>query len=44
MGVFEPIHEAAPKYATKNVVNPIAAILAGKMMFEYMQSRRFVDI
>ncbi len=36
MGVFEPIHGTAPKYADKNVVNPIAAILAGKMMFEYL--------
>jgi isocitrate/isopropylmalate dehydrogenase len=36
MGVFEPIHGTAPKYADKNVVNPSAAILAGKMMFEYL--------
>jgi isocitrate dehydrogenase (NAD+) len=36
MGVFEPIHGTAPKYADKNVVNPIAAIMAGKMMFEYL--------
>jgi isocitrate/isopropylmalate dehydrogenase len=36
MGVFEPIHGTAPKYADKNVVNPIAAILAGKMMLEYL--------
>jgi isocitrate dehydrogenase (NAD+) len=36
MGVFEPIHGTAPKYADKNVVNPIAALMAGKMMFEYL--------
>lgn len=36
MGVFEPIHGTAPKYADKNVVNPSAAILAGKMMFDYL--------
>ena len=36
MGVFEPIHGTAPKYADKNVVNPIAAILAGEMMLEYL--------
>jgi isocitrate/isopropylmalate dehydrogenase len=36
MAVFEPIHGTAPKYADKDVVNPIAAIMAGKMMFEYL--------
>ena len=36
MGVFEPIHGTAPKYADKNVINPIAAIMAGKMMFDYL--------
>ena len=36
MGVFEPIHGTAPKYADKNVVNPIAAIMASKMMFDYL--------
>jgi isocitrate dehydrogenase (NAD+) len=34
--VFEPIHGTAPKYADKNVVNPVAAIMAGKMMFDYL--------
>jgi len=36
MGVFEPIHGTAPKYADKNIVNPSAAILAAKMMLEYL--------
>lgn len=36
MGVFEPIHGTAPKYADKNVVNPIAAIMAGRMMLDYL--------
>jgi len=36
MGVFEPIHGTAPKYADKNVINPIAAIMAAKMMFDYL--------
>ena len=35
-GVFEPVHGTAPKYADKNVVNPSAAILAAKMMFDYL--------
>lgn len=36
MAVFEPIHGTAPKYADKNVVNPIAAIMAARMMFDYL--------
>ena len=32
--MFEPIHGSAPKYAGKNVANPIATILAGKLMLE----------
>jgi len=34
--VFEPIHGTAPKYADKNVVNPIAAIRAAMMMLDYL--------
>lgn len=36
MAVFEPIHGTAPKYADKNVANPIAAIMAAKMMLDYL--------
>ena len=36
MAVFEPIHGTAPKYADKNVVNPIAAIMAARMMFDFL--------
>jgi len=36
MAVFEPIHGTAPKYAGKFVVNPIASIMAAKMMFDYL--------
>lgn len=36
MAVFEPIHGTAPKHAGKDVVNPIAAILATKMMLRYL--------
>jgi len=32
--MFEPIHGSAPRHAGKNVANPIATILAGKMMLE----------
>jgi isocitrate dehydrogenase (NAD+) len=34
--VFEPIHGTAPKYADKNVVNPIAAIRAAMMMLDHL--------
>jgi isocitrate/isopropylmalate dehydrogenase len=34
--VFEPTHGSAPKYAGRNVVNPLAAILAAKMMVEWL--------
>jgi len=34
--VFEPTHGSAPKYAGKYVVNPMAAILAAKMMLDWL--------
>jgi isocitrate/isopropylmalate dehydrogenase len=36
MAVFEPVHGTAPKCAGKNVVNPIATILAARMMLDYL--------
>src|SRR5262245_60972150 len=36
VSLFEPIHGSAPKYAGKNVANPIATILAVQMMLEYL--------
>ena len=36
MAVFEPIHGTAPKHAGKNRVNPIAAIMAGQMLFDHL--------
>ncbi len=35
-GLFEPTHGSAPKYAGMYKVNPIAAILSAKLMFEYL--------
>jgi isocitrate/isopropylmalate dehydrogenase len=32
--MFEPIHGSAPKYAGKNVANPIASIWTAQMMLE----------
>jgi len=34
--VFEPTHGSAPKYAGMNKVNPIAQILAAKMMLDWL--------
>lgn len=34
--VFEPTHGSAPKYAGQYKVNPIASILAAKMMLEWL--------
>ncbi|MEM0457157.1 MAG: isocitrate/isopropylmalate dehydrogenase family protein [Nitrososphaerota archaeon] len=34
--IFEPVHGSAPKHAGKNKANPIAAIMAGKMMVEWL--------
>jgi 3-isopropylmalate dehydrogenase len=36
LGVFEPTHGSAPKYAGQNKVNPIATILAAKMMLDWL--------
>ncbi|MFX0095000.1 MAG: isocitrate/isopropylmalate dehydrogenase family protein [Candidatus Hodarchaeota archaeon] len=35
-GLFEPTHGSAPKYAGQYKVNPIAAILSGKLMLEWL--------
>jgi isocitrate/isopropylmalate dehydrogenase len=34
--MFEPIHGSAPKYAGKNVVNPVAAIESIRMMLDHL--------
>jgi isocitrate/isopropylmalate dehydrogenase len=36
LAVFEPTHGSAPKYAGQYRVNPIATILAAKMMLEWL--------
>ncbi|MCX7914084.1 MAG: 3-isopropylmalate dehydrogenase [Thermodesulfovibrionales bacterium] len=36
VSMFEPIGGSAPKYAGKNLINPLAAICAGAMMLEYL--------
>lgn len=39
LAVFEPTHGSAPKYAGQYKVNPIATILAAKMMLEWLGER-----
>ena len=34
--VFEPTHGSAPKYAGKGIVNPIATILASRLMLDHL--------
>ncbi len=34
--MFEPVHGSAPKYAGKNVANPIGAVLSAGLMLEYL--------
>jgi 3-isopropylmalate dehydrogenase len=36
LAVFEPTHGSAPKYAGQNKVNPIATILAARMMLDWL--------
>lgn len=36
VSLFEPIHGSAPKFAGKDVANPIGAILTASMMLEYL--------
>ncbi|MCL2358732.1 MAG: isocitrate/isopropylmalate dehydrogenase family protein [Nitrososphaerota archaeon] len=35
-GMFEPVHGSAPKYTGMNRVNPIATIMAGAMMLDWL--------
>ena len=34
--MFEPIGGSAPKYTGKNLINPLAAVMAGHMMLNYL--------
>jgi tartrate dehydrogenase/decarboxylase/D-malate dehydrogenase len=38
--MFEPVHGSAPDIAGKGVVNPIAAILTGGMMLDFLGAKR----
>lgn len=38
--MFEPIHGSAPKYTGKNEINPIATILSGAMMLDFLKQEK----
>jgi 3-isopropylmalate dehydrogenase len=35
-GMFEPIHGSAPKYAGKNVANPVAAVASVQLLLDFL--------
>ncbi len=35
--MFEPVHGSAPRYAGKNIANPMGAILSAQMMLEHLR-------
>ncbi|MFA5857620.1 MAG: 3-isopropylmalate dehydrogenase [Elusimicrobiota bacterium] len=43
VSMFEPIHGSAPKYAGKNVINPIATVMAGAMMLDVLGESEAAD-
>jgi isocitrate/isopropylmalate dehydrogenase len=45
LGVFEPSHGSAPKYAGQYKVNPIATVLSAKMMLDWLgETEKGADI
>ena len=40
LAIFEPTHGSAPKYAGQYKVNPIACILAAKLMLDYLKEEK----
>jgi len=41
--VFEPTHGSAPKYAGKNIANPVAMLLSTKLMLSYLGEEEMAD-
>ncbi|MBA4418635.1 MAG: 3-isopropylmalate dehydrogenase [Syntrophus sp. (in: bacteria)] len=44
VSMFEPIGGSAPKYTGKNIINPLAAILAGGMLLEFIGEKEGADL
>ena len=43
VSMFEPIGGSAPKYTGKHVINPLAAIEAGRMMLDELGETKAAD-
>ncbi len=43
VSMFEPIGGSAPKYTGKNIINPLAAIMAGEMMLRFLGEDSYAD-
>ena len=41
--LFEPVHGSAPRLAGKNIANPMAAMLASKMMLDYLGENMWAE-
>lgn len=41
--LFEPVHGSAPRLAGKGIANPMAAILASKMMLDYLGENKWAE-
>ena len=41
--LFEPVHGSAPRLAGKGIANPMAAVLASKMMLDYLGENRWAE-
>ena len=41
--LFEPVHGSAPRLAGRGIANPMAAILASKMMLDYLGENRWAE-
>jgi isopropylmalate/isohomocitrate dehydrogenase-like protein len=41
--LFEPVHGSAPRLAGKGIANPMAAMLASKMMLDYLGENRWAE-
>jgi 3-isopropylmalate dehydrogenase len=39
-GMFEPIHGSAPKYAGKNVANPVAAVASVQLLLDFVGEKK----
>ncbi len=42
--IFEPIGGSAPKYTGKNMINPLAAVMAGQMMLKHLGETQAADL